>query len=291
MATILVTGDTGFIGKALVKELLDDGQRVIGVSRSTDVNESYLSTGNYVHIATSLESLSIEDVGEKIDAFIDLAWAGSMGPARGDSAIQQQNIANCLRNVDIAHELGATLYLGAGTITEVTALAPDAPAGPATTYGLSKNLAHMETKKRAQDLGIEHIWVRLGNTYSEHDTSNRFLNSTFRKLGEDEDVELLTGNQPFDFIHLTDAVKAIALIGAAGESGETYYVGNGEVKTIREFVEIARELFGSTSTIVAHEAEINLTPDDLMNTPLVELGYTPLIDFETGVRIWRDTNL
>jgi UDP-glucose 4-epimerase len=289
MATILVTGDTGFIGKALVRELLHEEHRVIGVSRSTSVDEDLQDNPEYTHISSEVFALTEKLIGERIDVLIDLAWAGSMGPERGDKEIQNKNLVNALHNVNLAHELDALLYLGVGTITELTALADDAPEGPATTYGLSKNLAHQETKKRAGELGVEHIWIRLGNTYSEDDTSGRFLNSTLGKLAANEEVELLTGNQPFDFIHITDAVRAIHLVSFAGENGEVYYVGNGDVATIEDFTSVAANVIGSTSPVKAHHVEkLGLTPEDLSNEPLKELGYSQSVSFIEGVKLWRD---
>jgi UDP-glucose 4-epimerase len=226
-----------------------------------------------------------------IEAFIDLAWAGSSGAARGDKMLQHTNVENAVKNVKLAAALGASLYLGVGTITEVTALAEDASAGPATTYGLSKHLAHQETKKAAKELGIDHIWARLGNTYSEEDTSGRFLDATLRKLAADEDVELLTGNQPFDFIHLTDAVRAIHLLSFAGVSGETYYVGNGDVATIEDFVLVAGNILNSKSHIKSHFVDkLGLTAEDLSNEAIVELGYNQDVSFIQGVKLWKEYN-
>lgn len=291
MATILVTGDTGFIGTTLVKQLLNDSHRVIGVSRSMLVDEDLREASDYKHIVSDIASVTPALVGEPISTLIDLAWAGSMGPERGDKEIQQQNISNALGNVDLLALLEGKLYLGIGTITELTALAPHAVEGPATSYGLSKNLAHQETKKRAAELGLEHIWVRLGNTYSEYDTSGRFLNATLAKLAGNQAVDLMTGNQPFDFIHLSDAVRAISLIAVLGSNEENYYVGNGDVATIESFTEVAANVLQSDSAVNStHVAKLGLTEDDFNNDAIKAIGYTQSVSFIEGVKLWRDAN-
>ena len=291
MTTILVTGDTGFVGQALVRELLSEDNRVIGVSRSTNVDETVSFSPRYRHIVSSTADLTAELVGEPVDVVVDLAWAGSMGSDRGDKHIQAQNVEAAVHTTDLAAELDAKLYVGVGTITELTALAPDAPEGPATVYGLAKHLAHQETKKHAVDHEIDHIWVRLGNTYSEHDTSGRFLNSTLGKLAKNEPVTLLTGNQPFDFIHLSDAVRAVHRVIVSGRANEIYYVGNGDVATIEDFVSVAINTLGSTSEVDSHHVEkIGLTPADLDNESLQAIGYTQTVSFIDGVQRWKHTN-
>ena len=291
MATILVTGDTGFVGTALVKQLLSDSHRVVGVSRSTLVDKELLQADDYTHIISDIAGLTPELVGEPVAILIDLAWAGSTGAERGDKKLQMKNVENVLSSVDLLARLGGLLYIGTGTITELTALSDGAPDGPAKSYGLSKNLAHQETKKKAAELGLEHIWMRLGNSYSEDDTSGRFLNSTLDKLAKDEPVTLMTGNQPFDFIHLSDAVRAISLVALFGEDEKSYYIGNGDVATIEDFVSVAVNVLHSRSKIQSiHVDKLGLTEDDLSNDALKSIGYSQRISFIEGVRLWRDYN-
>lgn len=291
MDTILVTGDTGFIGEALVGKLVTEGYRVIGVSRKKESDVAF-SHPAYRHISSNVGELLAEAVGEPIDTLVDLAWAGSMGPARGDNELQRNNITNAVLSLELGAQLGVKLYLGAGTITELTSHSLGAIQSDAVTYGTAKHLARLETKKRAQELEVKHIWLRLGNTYSENDSSGRFLNSTLSKLLQGEEISLMTGNQPFDFIHLSDAVNAISTVIKNGEASEIYYIGNGEVKTIEDFVAVASKVIGSHSQVAStHVENLSLSEADLSNDPLRALGYRQLVSFEAGVKLWKNANL
>lgn len=292
MAKVLVTDDTSFIGKELVNQLLKDGASVIGVSdRATPVIELRNDDLDYRHIMLDPAQLTSADVHEDIDILIDLAWRGSRGDDRMNKPLQNQNIESAISHVELASELGADRYMGVGTITELAALAAEKAKGPATAYGLSKNLAHLETKKRANDLGIEHVWARLANVYSEYDTSGRFFETTLRNLLAEKPIELKTGKQPYDFIHASDAARALSLIAMIGEANSVYYVGNGDVATLEDHVSFAREIVKSNSLILSVDSLPVLTRNDLKNDELVDLGYKRTVDFQRGVELWLEANI
>jgi len=58
MKTVLITGTTGALGSAIAKELLDEGYRVIGVSRGAVRSNVIALHPNYVHRIYDLSNLS-----------------------------------------------------------------------------------------------------------------------------------------------------------------------------------------------------------------------------------------
>ena len=68
--TVLVTGATGFIGQALVKRLLERGDRVVALSR--DPIKAHLALGAETMVTTRLNDLP---PGFPIDAVVNLAGA------------------------------------------------------------------------------------------------------------------------------------------------------------------------------------------------------------------------
>ena len=72
--TVLVTGATGFIGSALVRKLLQRGDRVIAVSRNT--RQARILLGDEVHHISALRELPSET---RIDAVVNLAGAPIIG--------------------------------------------------------------------------------------------------------------------------------------------------------------------------------------------------------------------
>lgn len=95
MKKVLVTGAAGFIGKSLVKELIDRGTEVYAVVNNSRLDTSGIQT-DMLHIIQcdlSRDTSGIEALEDKgIDVVYHLAWRGSYGPERCDISIQLGNV-------------------------------------------------------------------------------------------------------------------------------------------------------------------------------------------------------
>src|ERR1700691_2705174 len=71
---IFVTGATGFIGSALVKELIAAGHQVIGVCRSDDKAPALAASGAEVYRGSIDDPDSLKDGAARSDGVIHLAF-------------------------------------------------------------------------------------------------------------------------------------------------------------------------------------------------------------------------
>ena len=91
MKKALVTGANGFVGSALVKELIANAVEVIALDRE-DCRGNIPDGVKFVpHELNNSGALPNMIPDRDIDVFYHFAWAGSAGTARADTALQLNN--------------------------------------------------------------------------------------------------------------------------------------------------------------------------------------------------------
>jgi nucleoside-diphosphate-sugar epimerase len=124
---VFITGATGFIGTAVVKELIGAGHRVIGLSRSEEKAPALAAAGAEVRLGTIDEPDRVAGYAAEADGVIHLAFNHDFSDFAGICETDRRVIA----------ALGAALA-GSGkplVITSGTALAIPVDGAPATEDG------------------------------------------------------------------------------------------------------------------------------------------------------------
>lgn len=296
MSTAIVTGANGFVGSALLKELTDNGVKVFAVVRNAQANISGIADLPNVQIVScDMENL-LEELPKKIDqsadVFYHLAWAGSTGPARGDYALQLKNARWTLDAVNVAHRLGCKRFVGAGTLAEldVNAYTPLNGSTPnaVSCYGVAKIAAHYMSKAECNRLGMEHLWAYLSNTYGIGNYTSNFINFASKVMLTGQAPNFTPGEQPYDFVYVSDIAQGLSCIGSRGRNNHAYYIGSTKPAKLKEFICKLRDEIDPAIQLnlgaipfngVAHPAS---TFDC---TALVEdTGYSPRVSFEEGIK-------
>lgn len=291
---VAVTGANGFVGTALVNELLLQGYEVIAIVRNQGFKDSF-SRRNLKMIECPFEKYDsmAERIGLDcdIDVFYHLAWEGTSGTLRSNADVQMQNVIYTKIAVEQAKKCGCKRFVYAGSIMEYEAVSfvhkDGTQPGINYVYSTAKLAADYIAKITAQNDGMQYINTVISNIYGAGEQSERFLNQLVRKLLDNAVIELTEGKQLYDFIYITDAVRAMILAGCYGERANYYYIGNQSQIALREYVEEAKRITKSCSELrfgaIPYQGPY-LTFEEIDTKKMFEeFGFLPEISFDKGV--------
>ena len=298
MKRAIITGATGAIGTALIRNLLSNGIEVLvfcreGSKRNVRIPEHELVTRKYCAL-NELANVQ-NDTGKSYDVFYHFAWEGTTGPARNDMYLQNQNVRYALDAVATAKRFGCHTFVGAGSQAEYGRveglLKSDTPTFPEIGYGIGKLCAGQMTREYAHQLGIKHVWTRILSVYGPNDGAQSMVMSTINKLRNGEVPEFTKGEQLWDYLYSGDAANAFRLLGEKGQDGKVYVLGSGHAEPLANYIKKIRDTVQPEADIALgaipySEKQVMHLEADIL--PLQkDLGWTPQMDFGEGIhRTW-----
>jgi len=290
---ILLTGGTGFLGSYLTSSLLDGGHEIIILKRSKS-NVSRISS-----IITKITTYDIDIVdletpfreNSEIDAIVHTATSYGRNEKNIHNSINS-NLVFPARLLELGLIYGVPFFFNTDTFFNTDDLSYNyLPA-----YTLSKKQflewgMHIMRRKV-----IRFINLKVFHMYGPGDSLTKFtthvVNSFLQNVKE---VKFTECTQKRDFIHVKDVVSAYSLLlekrGLISQYFQNFEVGRGKAIPIREFVETAHRMTGS-STIVKFGAlpmkEGEFLESKAKNDPLKTYGWFPEIDIKNGIKTLID---
>ena len=286
MKKVVLTGATGFLGFALLTELIQNDVYVYALCRENSRRRSRLDGLSHVTVIEGDVSRIQEIDGVSgCDVFYHLAWEGG----RNDFAEQYKNVdmsVNCLK---LAEKLGCRRFICTGSQAEygnvTDVITEETPLNPTTAYGACKAATYYLTTDLAKRLNIEHTWVRVFSVYGPNDNRNMLIMSLIQDLQSKGEASLNTdGGHMWNYLYEEDAARALRLLGSNPRSNTVYNLGGRDNKPLKAFVEDVREQVGVGSVVRygTEKSEINLN----VSTEKVrrEIGEFESVAFLDGIR-------
>ncbi len=294
MKNVIVTGANGFIGRTLVKSLLEKDYHVVAVDIRFDDelnNDPRIVCVNVLNKALSEIKNSIPKAD--YSCFFHLAWAGTSGPARADYALQLNNVKLTCDYVQLCKDIGCKRVVYASSINEMETYeylqSDDIEPSGGYIYGTGKLAAHLMGETVAKMNGIEFIPVIITNIYGVGEKSARMIYTSINKLIHKEHCSFTEGHQMYDFIYLTDAINSIIAVAEKGKAFNRYYIGSGEPKPLREFLLEMRDIVDPEAGIGLGDIpfkgiDISYDQFDLKKVQR-DTGYINQVPFPDGIRM------
>lgn len=301
MKRAILTGATGAVGSALIRELINNNVEVLVFCRENSMRNSNIPSHpliikKYCDLS-QLNNLKNE-TGKKWDVFYHLAWLGTIGEARNNMYLQNLNVRYSLDAVNVAKRFGCHTFIGAGSQAEYGrvegVLKPETPVFPETGYGIAKLCAGQMTREYAHQLGMKHIWIRILSVYGPNDGVQSMVMSTIQKLKDKENPQFTKGEQIWDYLYSGDAACAFRLVGEKGIDGKIYVLGSGSPRRLSEYIK-------DIGLVVDSEHEMNLGAIPYSKKQVMYLcadiselvndtGWNPQVSFRDGIKTILVTN-
>ncbi|MFZ1814789.1 MAG: NAD(P)-dependent oxidoreductase [Rhizobiaceae bacterium] len=236
----LVTGASGFIGRALTAHLVASGWDVAVLVR----DGSRFSTQARMLIAETFndEALTAALGDERFDIVFHLAAYGVAPEQRDPKTMFAVNVAGTAAIVRAARRVGARALVYAGSSAEYreaahgTSIVEDYPLTTKGLYGASKAAGGFWGGSLALHAGIVFQWVRIFGVFGFGEAPHRLFPAIASKLGKGQPVDLSPGDQTRDFLHVDDVVAGLTAAGEAAMrgTGDRFNLCSGVPVTVRE---------------------------------------------------------
>ncbi|MBZ0067406.1 MAG: NAD(P)-dependent oxidoreductase [Thiobacillus sp.] len=268
--TVLLTGATGFVGRQVLKALLEKSAKVRLVVR--DGKQNRFDPGDQIETILVTPDLFSETqcwwekACRDVDTVIHVAWYAEPG-----KYLQSEKNLDCLSGTltlaKACVKMGIRRFVGVGTCFEYDPspgyLSTQSQLKPTTPYAAAKAAAFLVLSQYFDATGVEFVWCRLFYLYGTGEDERRLVPYLRAKLAAGEIAGLTSGNQIRDFMDVQEAGHMIAEVARSSQKGPVN-ICSAVPTTVRALAEKIADEYGRRDLL-----RFGARADNLIDPPCV----------------------
>lgn len=248
--TVTLTGATGFVGRQILRNLLNSGVSVRVIVRDpTSLQDISAKENLDVRQTSDLfnESASrLEQLFDGSDTLLHAAWYAEPG----SYLTSPQNLSCLTGTINLASAfatVGGKRFVGVGTCAEYDTsaglLTVDTPLAPDSLYSACKASAYLVLRNFLASEDIGFAWCRIFYLYGEGEDQRRLVPYIRSQIEGNQEALLTRGEQVRDFLDVAEAGRIISDV-ALGRREGAVNICSGEPMSVRQLAESIADEYG-----------------------------------------------
>jgi nucleoside-diphosphate-sugar epimerase len=245
---VMVTGATGFIGRRVSARLIELGAQVIGLGNVA--SEATVAAGVQPLVAdvTNRAAMMTALAEVRPTHVLHLAAVGVTDPFVPIDYAERVNVTGTRNALEASAAAGVWRFVHVGTAYEkpATGVAADS----INPYVATKLAAWRLWQQFVQAIGLNSVAVRLFHVYGPGQPEHGLILTAIKAALEQSPMRMTAGEQHRDFIYIDDVVDGLmACLAAADHRGETFDLGTGNSRSVREAVQVVFQSIGRADSL------------------------------------------
>lgn len=274
MNTCLITGASGFIGKALQTELENRGHRVLTLT-SEDGDISEKETWENIPYADWVFHLAGKN-------FVPDSW-------KSPESFLKTNLLGTQNALDYCNQHRAKLIFASAYLygaPESMPIDESADIKPNNPYALSKYLCEQLCTFNRQYEKTNVTSLRLFNVYGPGQRRDYLIPTILCQIKNKQSISVENLIPKRDYIYIDDVISAMVVIAAEELSDPVFNVGSGESYSVAEIIRIIQEAAGTNFPVNSENVvRKNEIPEVRADVSLLsgKTGWLPQTTFKSGI--------